>query len=270
MCFVCFSAMAFGNFVMSDVASAIEMVYIVKHYVPFGRAWCYSVAFLSAFSYTQSMLFITLIAVIRAISGLSKYHNKFSTKTVIIYIAIVYALSIVCGITWSIPGIGDVDHCLGYDTSESVSNIFVSYIILVITLFIITFCSYLTLILWMHCKNSMAGNRKSEILTLKASVAVTVLFVACYVTPLLAGFVSMDVPLHQMTHVMNVFNVLAYVQSAVNPYIYLATNSHFREIYKTTCYKVLSCCIQRPRAVSDSNSGNNNTSSNTMLTGQEP
>ena len=262
--------MAVGNFVMSDVTSVMEIVSIVRHYVYVGRAWCHIVIFLSTFSFTQSMLFITLMAVIRIWSGLSTHRTALSTKKVVVFISIVYVLSIIWGAMWSLPDTGDLNGGSCFETrGQSITFVFLPYFIMTSVLFIATVCSYVTLIVWMCCKNTMAGNRKSEILTLKAAVAVTVLFTVSYLIPLIDNFVYLDLPANGSASVLHTFVCLGYVQSALNPYIYLATNSHFREIYKATCCKVLSCCTQRPRAVSDSSNTNNTTSSNITSVEQE-
>ena len=222
---------------MSDVTSVMEIVLVLRKFTPVGTVWCYINVFLKTFSFSQSMMFITLVAVVRAWSGLSRHSIGLSVNKAISCVIVVYVLSIVWSCIWILPGVFGINECMGQIQQWSHHRAFavLIFLIIVIILFITTIGSYFLLIIWMRCKNVTNASfvKKSEILTLKAAKTVSTIFIACYLIPFLPAALRLVnlVPMHHVIHILYGFNSLACLQSALNPYVYLATNAHFRRIY---------------------------------------
>jgi hypothetical protein len=228
--------MAVGNLVMSNITSMMDLVTVARRFVPVGAAWCYVLVFLRTFSFSQSMLFITLVAVIRAASGLSKHYVSLTVKKAVTCVVIVYALSLLWAGLWVMPGWRNVNLCLGILGTAAPTPLRL-YLIASVVMFVITVCSYSLLLIGLRCKKAqsvaLAGNKKSEILTLRAGVTVSVIFLLCYLLPFIPAVVKFTelAPLSAILHILHGFNSLACLQSALNPYVYLITNGRFRRIY---------------------------------------
>ena len=241
-----FAGMSVGNFMMSDVTSVMEMVLVLRKFVAVPD-FCYINVFLRTVAFGQSMLFIALVAVLRAWGGLSKQYKFLSLKKVMVCVAVVYVLSLAWAGVWVIPSFKIIAVCMGWPTpvNKTVVMIFLS---VTLCLFLLTIISYIALGIGIRCRRVqntiVTGNKKSEILTLRAAVSLSIVFIVGYFIPFLPGIISFPkfVPVHNLLHIYSLFNSFAYVQSAVAPYIYMATNAHFRRAFKITCRKVFCIC----------------------------
>ena len=231
--------MSVGNLVMSDITSIMEIVLVARRFVPVGPVWCYIHVFLRTFSFNQSILFITVVAVIRAWSGLASHPVNLTTRSALACVVCVYVTSSVSAALWVLPSASGISLCMGRLQDSTPLSVIVSLLSVVVILFFITLVSYICLTVSLHCKNKQStaviGSKKSEILTLKAAITVSITFLLCYLLPFLAAINFRDVPIHGYIHVLGAFNSLAYLQSVINPYIYLVTNQHFRRVFVRTC-----------------------------------
>ena len=245
-----------GNFVMSNVTSVMEMVLVLRKFVAV-PGFCYINVFLRTVAFGQSMLFIALVAVLWAWVGLSKQCKFLSLKKAIIFVVAVYVLSLVWAGVWIIPSFKIIAVCMGWPTpvNQTVLMIFLS---VTIFLFLLTIISYIALGIGIHYRGVqntiVTGSKKSEILTLRAAVNLSIVFIVGYFIPFLPGIISFPkfVPVHNLLHIYSLFNSFAYVQSAVAPYIYMATNVHFRRAFKITCRKVFCICGNKVGSISAS------------------
>ena len=235
--------MSVGNFVMSDVTSVMEMILVLRKFVAVGPGFCYVNVFLRTFSFGQSMLFIALMAVLRAWSGLTKTYTSLSLKKIIICVVAVYVLSLVWAGVWVKPSFNTTSICNGMPAPVNMTVLMI-FLGVTIFLFLLTLLSYVALGTGIRCRRVqntiVTGSKKSEILTLQAAITVSIVFIVGYFIPFMPAVISFPkfVPLYNLLHVFSVFNSLAYVQSAVAPYIYLGTNAHFRRAFKKSCKRV--------------------------------
>lgn len=236
---VCVAGMAVGNFVMSDMTSVMEIVQVFRNFVPIGPVWCHILVFLRTFSFSQSMLFISLVAVLRVWGGLASHYIGLSLKLVVASVVVIYSLSLTWAGVWLLPEWNTITVCMAAESEGSGLAVLI-YLVITTALFIITVLSYCILFIGIRCKTAqtvaLAGNTKSEILTLKAAVTVTIIFLLCFIIPFVpATFDGTSIgSSRHVLHVVNIFNSLAYLQSALNPYVYIATNSRFRRVYWKT------------------------------------
>jgi hypothetical protein len=227
--------MAVGNFVMSDVTAVMEIVLVLRQFVPVGFPFCHILAFTKTFSFTQAMLFISLVAVLRVSAGLSKHYVGLTYRRVIAYVGVVYAVALSWAWTWLLPRFNMTGVCNGKEGKQALLPVFI-YLLVTAILFIITVLSYAILSIALACKKAqsvaLAGNRKSEILTVKAAVSVSIIFLLCFLVPFAPVMFSEALQNSPaVLHVVHIFNSMACLQSALNPYVYLAANGRFRKVY---------------------------------------
>ena len=213
------------------------------------------------------MLFIALVAILRTRSGLARKHITLSRRAAIISVTMVYVFSIVWAAVWVLPEMGSIYLCMGEFGRKKIPQVPVLvYMSMNGIVFIVTFLSYAILTCHMRCKNRQNTSimNKTEILTLKAGVSVSIIFIVSYLMPFVPRVVLFRqyVGPQNALHVIKLFVSLTYLQSALNPYVYMATNSNFRKIYwKTLCRTFCKTSRIHPSVPGDitvlMNSGNN-------------
>ena len=258
--------MSVGDLIMSDCVAIMELMELINGNSGFNITWCIMKLFLRTFSFFQSLLFITMIAVLRTYFGLASHKVKPSKTKIVLAIMLVFSVSGIMGVLWSLPKGTSVQTCLGLEGnfSDHVSKILLNVLMIItMVLFLVSVFCYIILAIAIKCKNNVqAKSHKLEILTTKVGLVVFVIFLICYVCPFLPAIVPKGTlgPAKYRQNRNSLFNTLALLQSAISPVVYILSNSSLKKSFVKSCYMV-QCTMNH--TASDEETTNASSSMNT-------
>lgn len=246
---------ALADFTRSGITAPMEIAQLANGLAsPFGESWCSGKIALRSFSFNSTLILLAVVSFVRMLYGVMTFPPKLTNRKSVAILFLTYILASALTLLSTNKSSGTFTSCMGKtallekdkNRSKTYGRALLSYCIAVFGIMVFSY-SMLGIRLRFRRKNMVAAvtlndrnslvarkaNKasKSEIMTLKVAVYVSVCFLTCYLIPFFPMFdaITDKVPFESVFHYIAIFNAFSYLQCCANPTICLWNCKIYRD-----------------------------------------